>query len=41
VPTTVVTPVIQLSRPLTCGQEHFDEMGQILRIVLTRAWSRL
>ncbi len=34
-------PVIQLSPPLTCTQEHFDEMEQILRSVLTRAWSRL
>jgi adenosylmethionine-8-amino-7-oxononanoate aminotransferase len=34
-------PVIQLSPPLTCGQEHFDEMEQILRGVLTQAWSRL
>ena len=29
-------PVIQLSPPLTCTQEHFDEMEQILRCVLTR-----
>jgi hypothetical protein len=34
-------PVIQLSPPLTCGQEHFDEMEQILRSVLTQAWSLL
>ncbi|HEY1917930.1 MAG TPA: aspartate aminotransferase family protein [Streptosporangiaceae bacterium] len=34
-------PVIQLSPPLICGQEHFDEMEQILRSVLTEAWSRL
>jgi adenosylmethionine-8-amino-7-oxononanoate aminotransferase len=34
-------PVIQLSPPLTCGQEHFDEMEQILRTVLSQAWSRL
>jgi adenosylmethionine-8-amino-7-oxononanoate aminotransferase len=34
-------PVIQLSPPLTCGQEHFDEIEQILRAVLTQAWSRL
>ena len=32
-------PVIQLSPPLTCTQEHFDEMEQILRSVLTEAWS--
>jgi adenosylmethionine-8-amino-7-oxononanoate aminotransferase len=34
-------PVIQLSPPLTCTQEHFDEMEQILRTVLTQAWSRI
>jgi len=34
-------PVIQLSPPLTCTQEHFDEMEQILRSVLTQAWQRL
>ena len=34
-------PVIQLSPPLTCGQEQFDEMEQILRATLTEAWSRL
>jgi len=34
-------PVIQLSPPLICTQEHFDEMEQILRSVLTEAWSRL
>jgi adenosylmethionine-8-amino-7-oxononanoate aminotransferase len=34
-------PVIQLSPPLTCTQEHFDEIEQILRSVLTAAWSRL
>jgi adenosylmethionine-8-amino-7-oxononanoate aminotransferase len=34
-------PVIQLAPPLTCGQEHFDEIEQILRSVLTQAWSRL
>jgi adenosylmethionine-8-amino-7-oxononanoate aminotransferase len=34
-------PVIQLSPPLTCTQEHFDEMEQILRSVLTQAWTRL
>jgi adenosylmethionine-8-amino-7-oxononanoate aminotransferase len=32
-------PVIQLAPPLTCTQEHFDEMEQILRSVLTQAWS--
>jgi adenosylmethionine-8-amino-7-oxononanoate aminotransferase len=34
-------PVIQLSPPLTCTQEHFDEMEQILRAVLTEAWTRI
>jgi hypothetical protein len=31
-------PVIQLAPPLTCTQEHFDEIEQILRGVLTEAW---
>jgi adenosylmethionine-8-amino-7-oxononanoate aminotransferase len=34
-------PVIQLSPPLICDQSHFDEMGQILRSVLSEAWSHL
>jgi adenosylmethionine-8-amino-7-oxononanoate aminotransferase len=34
-------PVIQLSPPLICGQEHFDEIERILREVLTEAWARL
>ncbi len=34
-------PVIQLAPPLICGQEHFDEIEQILRSVLTEAWARL
>ncbi len=34
-------PVIQLAPPLTCTQEHFDEMEQILRSVLTEAWKLL
>jgi adenosylmethionine-8-amino-7-oxononanoate aminotransferase len=34
-------PVIQLSPPLICGQEQFDEIEQILRTVLTEAWARL
>jgi adenosylmethionine-8-amino-7-oxononanoate aminotransferase len=34
-------PVIQLSPPLTCSQEHFDEMEQILRSVLTEAWTKV
>lgn len=34
-------PVIQLAPPLTIGQNEFDEIEQILRGVLTEAWSRL
>jgi adenosylmethionine-8-amino-7-oxononanoate aminotransferase len=34
-------PVIQLSPPLICDQQHFDEIEAILRGVLTVAWSRL
>ena len=34
-------PVIQLAPPLICDQSQFDEMEQILRAVLTDAWSRL
>jgi adenosylmethionine-8-amino-7-oxononanoate aminotransferase len=34
-------PVIQLSPPLTCTQEHFDEMEHILRAVLTEAWTKI
>jgi adenosylmethionine-8-amino-7-oxononanoate aminotransferase len=34
-------PVIQLSPPLTIGQPEFDEIEQILRGVLTEAWTRL
>jgi adenosylmethionine-8-amino-7-oxononanoate aminotransferase len=34
-------PVVQLAPPLICGQEHFDEMEQILRTVLTEAWTRM
>jgi hypothetical protein len=34
-------PVIQLSPPLVCDQSNFDEIEQILRSVLTEAWSRL
>jgi adenosylmethionine-8-amino-7-oxononanoate aminotransferase len=34
-------PVIQLSPPLTCTQEHFDEIEQILRGVLTQAWTHI
>ncbi|WP_027345544.1 aspartate aminotransferase family protein [Hamadaea tsunoensis] len=34
-------PVIQLSPPLIAEQQQFDEMEQILRDVLTRAWALL
>ena len=34
-------PVIQLSPPLICEQQHFDEMEQMLRGVLTEAWTRI
>ncbi|WP_378146042.1 aspartate aminotransferase family protein [Cnuibacter sp. UC19_7] len=34
-------PVIQLAPPLTIGQPEFDEIEQILRDVLTRAWQVL
>jgi adenosylmethionine-8-amino-7-oxononanoate aminotransferase len=34
-------PVVQLSPPLICTQEHFDEIEHILRIVLDKAGSLL
>ena len=34
-------PVVQLAPPLICGQKEFDEIEQVLRGVLTEAWSRL
>ena len=34
-------PVIQLAPPLICDQSHFDEIEQILRSVLTEAWSHI
>ena len=34
-------PVIQLAPPLICDQQHFDEMEQILRAVLDKAWGLL
>ncbi|MEV4804944.1 aspartate aminotransferase family protein [Nonomuraea sp. NPDC049421] len=34
-------PVIQLAPPLIAGQKEFDEIGEILRGVLTEAWARL
>ena len=33
-------PVIQVAPPLICGPAEFDEMGTILRRVLTEAASR-
>src|SRR4051812_11133191 len=34
-------PVVQIAPPLIAGQAEFDEIEQILRGVLTEAWSRL
>ena len=34
-------PVVQLSPPLICDQQHFDEMEQKLRVVLEEAWTRI
>ncbi len=34
-------PVIQLSPPLICDQQHFDEIEQILRSVLTEASTKI
>jgi adenosylmethionine-8-amino-7-oxononanoate aminotransferase len=34
-------PVVQLAPPLICTQEHFDEMEQILRVVLDKAGTML
>jgi hypothetical protein len=34
-------PVVQLAPPLTCSQQHFDEMEQILRSVLAEAWTKI
>ena len=34
-------PVVQLAPPLICDQQQFDEIEQILRSVLTEAWTRL
>jgi 4-aminobutyrate aminotransferase-like enzyme len=33
--------VIQLAPPLTCTQEHFDQIEHILRTVLAQAWTQL
>ncbi|MGH3760603.1 aspartate aminotransferase family protein [Actinophytocola sp.] len=34
-------PVVQLAPPLICEEPHFAEMEQVLRSVLTEAWSKL
>jgi adenosylmethionine-8-amino-7-oxononanoate aminotransferase len=34
-------PVVQLAPPLICTEEHFVEIEQILRAVLTEAWSHI
>ena len=34
-------PVIQLSPPLICGQDEFDQIESVLRSVLTQAWAML
>jgi adenosylmethionine-8-amino-7-oxononanoate aminotransferase len=34
-------PVVQLAPPLIIGQSEFDEIEQILRAVLTEAWTRI
>ena len=34
-------PVVQLAPPLICDEAHFAEIEQILRAVLTEAWTRL
>jgi adenosylmethionine-8-amino-7-oxononanoate aminotransferase len=34
-------PVIQLAPPLICTQEHFTEIEQILRAVLSEAWTKI
>ena len=34
-------PVVQLAPPLICDQEHFDLIGQILRDVLSEAWTKV
>ena len=33
--------VVQVAPPLICGQPEFDEMEQILRHVLTEAWTKI
>jgi adenosylmethionine-8-amino-7-oxononanoate aminotransferase len=34
-------PVVQLAPPLICEESHFAEMEQILRTVLTEAWTHI
>jgi adenosylmethionine-8-amino-7-oxononanoate aminotransferase len=34
-------PVVQLAPPLVCEESHFAEMEQILRSVLTEAWTHI
>jgi adenosylmethionine-8-amino-7-oxononanoate aminotransferase len=34
-------PVVQVAPPLICGQAEFDAMEQVLRYVLTEAWSKI
>ena len=34
-------PVVQLAPPLICDETHFAEMEQILRTVLSEAWTRI
>ena len=34
-------PVVQLAPPLMIGQEEFDYIEQVLREVLTEAWTRI
>ena len=34
-------PVVQLAPPLICEQEHFDLIGDVLRSVLSEAWTKI
>jgi adenosylmethionine-8-amino-7-oxononanoate aminotransferase len=34
-------PVVQLAPPLNCDESHFAEIEQVLRAVLTEAWTRI
>ncbi len=34
-------PVVQLAPPLICDESHFAEMEQVLRVVLSEAWTRI